>query len=311
MTKTTTQLSRRSVLAAGATAPFAAGLTTQAANAGGHAAPPNSKKYSFAVGDFQVSTMLAGTRTVENDPQGVFGMNASAEDFSALSAENFLPTDKFQVFFTPTVIDTGSEVILFDTGLSAAGTVPALEASGITPDDVDVVVLTHMHGDHVGGLSADDGSLTYPNARYVANQLEFDHWARAGSDAFEAKVRPIADQIDFVGDGGSVTSGITGVAAYGHSPGHMTFMIESGGEQLMILADLANHPVWSLARPDWEVRFDMDKAAAAASRRSILGMAAADRVPVIGYHLPFPAVGYVDTRGDGFHYVPASYQFML
>ena len=111
--------------------------------------------------------------------------------------------------------------------------------------------------------------------------------------------------------GDSVVSGITAVEAHGHTPGHMCYRIESNGQQLMLLADLANHYVWSLAYPDWEVRFDADKAAAAAARRNILGMAAADRIPVIGYHLPFPALGYVETRGNGFRYVPASYQLQL
>ncbi len=306
-----TKLSRRSLLVAGAAAPLAAGLAGTHVNAAGHAAPPNSNKYSFAVGDFQVSTLLAGTRTVEDDPQGTFGMNVSAEEFAAVSAENFIPSDKAQFFFTPTVINTGSEVVLFDAGLSAGGTVPALEAAGITPADVDVVVITHMHGDHIGGLTGDDGTPTYPNARYVTGQVEYDAWAGMENERFDAKVRPLAEQMTFIGDGGSVASGITGIGAFGHTPGHMVYMIESGGEQLMLLADLANHYVWSLAYPDWEVRFDRDKAAAAASRRKVLGMAAADRVPVIGYHLPFPAVGFVDTRGDGFHYVPASYQLMM
>lgn len=79
----------------------------------------------------------------------------------------------------------------------------------------------------------------------------------------------------------------------------------------MLIADLANHPVWSLERPDWEVRFDMDKAGAAASRRAILGQIADERLPMIGYHMPFPGIGYVEARGDGFRYVPHSYQLML
>jgi glyoxylase-like metal-dependent hydrolase (beta-lactamase superfamily II) len=98
--------------------------------------------------------------------------------------------------------------------------------------------------------------------------------------------------------------------SFGHTPGHMTYMVESAGQQLVLIADLANHPVWSLAYPDWEVRFDADKAAAAASRRKVLGMLAADRIPMIGYHMPFPAAGYVAPREDGFRYVPVSYQMM-
>jgi glyoxylase-like metal-dependent hydrolase (beta-lactamase superfamily II) len=108
-----------------------------------------------------------------------------------------------------------------------------------------------------------------------------------------------------------VASGITAMSAPGHTPGHTAYMIESGGKSLVIAADFANHYVWSLGYPDWEVKFDMDKAQAAATRRKVLDMLAADKIPFIGYHMPFPAVGYVETRGDGFQYVPASYQLIL
>jgi glyoxylase-like metal-dependent hydrolase (beta-lactamase superfamily II) len=112
-------------------------------------------------------------------------------------------------------------------------------------------------------------------------------------------------------DGGSVVSGISAVAAFGHTPGHLAFRIESEGQNLMLIADAANHFVWSLAYPDWEVRFDADKAAAAATRRALFGMIAAERMPFVGYHMPFPALGYVAADNDGFRYVPASYQTML
>lgn len=124
-------------------------------------------------------------------------------------------------------------------------------------------------------------------------------------------MRPLAEKFSFLGDGGSVASGITAVAAHGHTPGHMAYMLDSGGKQMLLIADTANHAVWSLERPDWEVKFDMDKAAAAATRRKLFDMVAAERMPLVGYHLPFPAVGYVETAGEGFHYVPASYQLML
>jgi glyoxylase-like metal-dependent hydrolase (beta-lactamase superfamily II) len=112
-------------------------------------------------------------------------------------------------------------------------------------------------------------------------------------------------------DGGTVTGGITSMLASGHTPGHMGYRLESDGQSLVLIGDMANHYVWSLAHPDWEVRFDMDKSAAAATRRTVLGMLAADRTPFIGYHMPFPAMGYAEVRGDGFHYVPASYQMMM
>ncbi|MDJ0638277.1 MAG: MBL fold metallo-hydrolase [Paracoccaceae bacterium] len=305
-------ISRRTVLAAGTALPLAAGLgTSHAALAGGHAGPKNAIQNTFALGDFQVSTLLAGTRPVE-DMQTIFGMNVSAEDFASVSAENFIPSDKAQFFFTPTVVQTGGETILFDAGLSATGTTAALQAAGIAADDVDVVVLTHMHGDHIGGLTDDAGTPTYANARYVTGQVEYDHWAAAENERFDGKVRPFADKMNFLGDGDSVASGITAVSAFGHTPGHMAYLLDSGGEQVLVMADTANHYVWSLAYPEWEVRFDMDKEAAAATRKKILGMVAADRIPLIGYHMPFPGMGFVEQVSEGrFRYVPATYQMML
>ena len=96
------------------------------------------------------------------------------------------------------------------------------------------------------------------------------------------------------------------MAAFGHTPGHMTYMLESEGQQMLLAADFANHYVWSLAHPDWEVKFDRDKAAAAATRKRILDMLAADKIPFSGYHMPFPAFGYVDKHADGYAYVPHS-----
>ena len=119
------------------------------------------------------------------------------------------------------------------------------------------------------------------------------------------------DKLQSLDDGQEAAAGITAVAMHGHTPGHTGFLLSSGDRSLMLVADLANHYVWSLAHPDWEVKFDMDKEAAAASRRRVLGMLAAEKMPMIGYHMPFPAVGYVDTDGDGFRWVPESYQLML
>ena len=152
---------------------------------------------------------------------------------------------------------------------------------------------------------------TYPNARYVIGQAEFDAWSTAEDENFDTKVKPLADQMTFLADGGDVVSGISAMATFGHTPGHMAYRIETDGKQLVLGADFANHYVWSLAHPDWEVKFDQDKAAAAATRRRVLDMLAADKTPFVGYHMPFPAFGYVEKAGDGFAYVPHSYQLML
>lgn len=304
------KMSRRSALIGAATLPAAALGRASAARAGAPMMGGGTSTFNrFRLGDFEVTALLAGTRTVEGT-QGIFGMNVSEEEFAQASAAAHIPADKAQFFFTPTVVNTGTELILFDTGLNGAGIVGALASAGYMPDQVDTVVLTHMHGDHIGGLMT-DGSPTFKNARYITGSVEHNHWSGTDNEGFANNVVPLNDQIAFLDDGGSIASGITAVAAFGHTPGHMGYMLESGGSQLMLTADLANHYVWSLAYPDWEVRFDIDKAMAAQSRRKVLGMLAADKVPFIGYHMPWPALGYVDTRDDGFHYVPATYQLMM
>lgn len=305
-----TLLNRRMLLAAGAALPLAATLPGLARAEAPMLGASFARHRRFAIGDFEVTTILAGT-TPREEPQGIFGMNVPAEEFAAVSAANFLSTTVSQFYFTPTVVNTGAELVLFDAGLDPAATTEALAGAGYAPDQIDVVVLTHLHGDHIGGLMT-NGAPTFANARYVTGQAEYDFWAASGNEGFEANVRPLADRTRFLGEGGDVVSGITGMAAPGHTPGHMVYRLDSAGAGLVIFADLANHPVWSLARPDWEVRFDADKALAAASRRNVLGMIAADRIPAIGYHMPFPAVGFVDTGTDGaeFAWVPEAGQLM-
>jgi len=262
------------------------------------------------LGALEVTTILAGTRAGDK-PQETSGMNVPVEAFAAVSAANFIPADKTFNFFTPVVVNTGAELVLFDTGLAAEGTTAALASAGITPDEIDIVILTHMHGDHIGGLSGEDGTPTYANARYVTGATEHNDWSAAANETFNAKVKPLNEKFTFLDNGGTVVSGITAMAAPGHTPGHFAYMLESNGARMAILADTTNHYVWSLAHPDWEVRFDQDKAQAAATRRQILGMLATDRIPFAGFHMPFPAIGFVEAAGDGFRYVPASYQLML
>ncbi|KND19777.1 metallo-beta-lactamase [Pannonibacter phragmitetus] len=320
---------RRHILAGGAaglTAAGAAGLGLGLAPLRAQAAAPMQTEAllsvsRFKVGAFEVTALLDGA-AVSEEPQKTFGMNVPADEFNAVSEANFLPVDKFRNSFTPVLVNTGEQLVLFDTGVGEGGRPDrgnmraALQAAGYSPEQVDIVVLTHMHPDHIGGM-LEGGNPAFPNAVYVAGQAEYDFWAAQDpasngvAKLMETHVKPFAEKMTFIGDGGSVVSGITGMDAAGHTPGHMIYNLESEGRRLVLTADMTNHFVWSLAHPDWEVRFDMDKAAAAETRRKVLGMIAADRVAFAGYHMPFPTVGFVEANGDGFRYVPAAYQFSL
>ncbi len=294
---------------------FLTGSAAMVASTAAHAAAPllgpsMSTHRRFTLGAFEVTTILSATQTINNDPQSIFGINVGKDEFAQVSADNNLPSDKFQMFYTPTVVNTGSELILFDTGTGAAGTVAALESAGYSADQIDKVVLTHFHGDHISGLDT-DGERTFANAEYVCGALEFEDWDFSGNDGFETHIRPLEDELNMLDVGQDVATGVTALAAHGHTVGHLGFMLESEGKNLFIGGDFANHYVWSLAHPDWEVRFDRDRETAAKTRRQLLDMLATDKMAFVGYHMPWPGVGYVEKRGDGFQYVPASYQLML
>ncbi|WP_420003704.1 MBL fold metallo-hydrolase [Arenibacterium sp. LLYu02] len=310
----TLKLSRRAALAGVAAAPLAATVAAPLRAAGHGDAPKPLHARAFKVGDFTVHSLLAGS-TGRDGVKDIFGGGATEEAFAEVAAENFISDSAAQFYFTPTLVDTGAEKILFDTGLNAAGITAALADAGVMPEEIDVVVLTHMHGDHIGGMTDDSGAATFGKARYVTAAAEYDHWTslpegNGGADNVRAKVTPQAEKMSFIEDGGSVASGITGMAAYGHTPGHMVYMIESGDQQLLLTADLANHYVFPFAHPEWQTSFDTDKDMASATRRRVLDMLATSKVPMIGYHMPFPAAGYVETRGEGFRFVPVSYQMM-
>ncbi|MEM8841015.1 MAG: MBL fold metallo-hydrolase [Pseudomonadota bacterium] len=280
--------------------------------------------YRFRVGDLEVTTILDGAVQIPG-PHPIFGQNVSAEEVAALTAANFLPAEQLEIPFTVTLVNTGSELILFDTGNggttgrrpNAGNLLKRMARAGYTPDQVDLVVMTHFHPDHIGGLM-EDGAPAFPNATYVMPAAEYDFWspvekaeaentARVGK-LVQSNVVPFAAKTRFIKPGDSVVSGIDALDTSGHTPGHTAYHLESNGKRLLLTGDLANHYVVSLQRPDWHVRFDMDKEKAVQARKDVLGMIAADKIPFVGYHMPAPAVGYLEAIDGGFRFIPVSYQ---
>lgn len=310
----------------------AAGLGVAAAlpATGAHAALPmqglhRPGLYRFRLGAFEVTAVHDGAIQLDG-PHPIFGQNVEAADVAELAAANFLPSDRMEIGFTVTLVNTGSQLILIDAGNGAArrpnaGRLLAVLAEiGVAPEAVDIVAITHFHPDHIGGLM-EEGKPAFPNASYVFGQAEYDFWTdpshlaneqmKPRVELIQNNVVPHAEKARFIKGGDAVVSGIEAVESFGHTPGHLSYHLESEGKRLMVTGDVANHYVMSLQRPDWHVRFDMDKDKAAAARRSVFGMIASDRIPFIGYHMPAPSVGFVEPMGDGFRYVAAAYQLNL
>ena len=316
-----TPLTRRTALgaaAAGTAALTVPQIMTRAAQAAAPLMEPTAQSvHREKLGGFDLVSVLDAA-VMRDGPHPTFGEDQPAEDVAALLIENKLPVDRAEFYFTPVMVNTGAELVLFDTGLGGdvGQTARHLAAAGYDAGAVDVVVLTHFHPDHIGGLTNANGEPTFPNARYVAPQAEYDFWTRDNlpdaakrvSGLVAQKVVPLREKTTLVGDDAEVVSGIRAVAAHGHTPGHTAFHIESGGRRMLLTADTANHFVASLQRPDWHVRFDMDKDAAVATRKRIFDMVAADGIPFAGYHMPFPAVGFVEKMGPGYRYIPETYQ---
>ncbi|HET7411965.1 MAG TPA: MBL fold metallo-hydrolase [Pararhizobium sp.] len=287
-------------------------------------APPETFK-RFKLASFEITILSDGHRIVP-DPQAVFGTDQKKAAVEDLLVANFLPKQAMQFSFAPVLINTGSELVLVDTGNGEAGRkggagqmLQSLKASGYKPGDVSIVVITHMHPDHIGGIMEAD-KPAFPNARYVTGKREYAFWsdrARMGTKAernhqlVEKLIVPLAGKFTFINEGDQVAPGITGINAFGHTPGHMIFRIESGQKTLILTADTANHFVLSLQRPDWQVVFDWNKEQATQTRKKVFDMISAERIPFIGYHMPFPSVGYVEKRPPGYYYVPESYQFAI
>jgi glyoxylase-like metal-dependent hydrolase (beta-lactamase superfamily II) len=281
--------------------------------------------HRFRLGAFEVTTLLDGAQ-VRSGISPPFGVDQGAESVARLAAGNALPHDRFENTYTPAIVNTGSHLVLFDAGngelrpdASVGRLRERLATAGYAPEQIDILAFTHVHPDHIGGVYH-AGRLAFPNARYAIGRLEFDAWSRGDKippqrkenlELFRRLIAPLADRMTFLRPGDDLVPGVRAVGAFGHSLGHLAYAIASEGKNVLLWGDTANHYVLSLQNPGWQVAFDDDKAQAVDTRRRILDMAATERLLVIGHHMPFPAVGFVERHGGGYRWAPASYQPFL
>lgn len=281
--------------------------------------------YQFRFGEFIITQILEGHVT-RKDMHPFVATNATADEVQSVAREHYAPYPDLEHGFVCTVIKTSTNLIVVDPGFGQNSPLPtagffmqSLCAAGYSADQVDTVIISHSHPDHIGGLMT-DGKATFGNAEIIYGRAEFEFWQRGEFISemrqptlalFNKVALPLKDRMRFIEPDEIILPGLTALNAFGHSAGHLVFHIESAENRMMMLNDTVAHYVASFARPDWHFSMDDDAEAAAISRKRILDQVATDQIPVTGFHLPFPSLGYVDTSGKGYRFHPATYQFNL
>ena len=316
------KLTRRALLGTALAAPALVTVPARAA-----IAPPetqNSGWHNFRLGSIQITILSDGNLTV---PTTVIGENQPREDVVAfLRARHLDPETNFS-HTNHVLIDTGEAKVLVDVGSGtrfqpSAGRLSAnMDAAGIDPSEITHVALTHAHPDHVWGILDDFDDVWLPDTAYTIGATEFDWWTgdervnqvpemlQAMVVGAQNSLNPVAEQTTMASGETQVVPGVTMIDTPGHTLGHMSVLVESDGAQMLVTGDAINHPYASFEHPDRHFGFDMDKDQAAATRRRLLDMAAADGILIAGYHLGFPGVGHVIRRGDAYQFLPAPWRW--
>lgn len=278
--------------------------------------------YRLQLGDFEVTALSDGTVAL---PLDQMMSNISPDDVRKLLKQGFetLPVETSMNAF---LINTGSKLLLIDAG---AGTlfgenggrlVSNLKAAGYEPSEIDAVLLTHLHGDHSGGLVV-KGKRVFPNATVYLDKADRDYRFSAEAEAAapanqktmfsesreELLPYEAAGKVSLFKAGAQLFPGVTTIAAPGHTPGHTLYKVASKGESLVFSGDLVHAAAVQLPKPQATINFDADEAAAASDRETLLAQFARDRTQMAAAHISFPGIGHIRASGTGYEWVPIPY----
>jgi glyoxylase-like metal-dependent hydrolase (beta-lactamase superfamily II) len=332
-----TELNRRQILAGAAIAGAATALpplgvpsASAAARLAGAQAPGF---YRYKLGDFECTSINDGARSFPMPDKWV--TNVPKDEALKASEAAYMPKGMVTVPFNPQLINTGSKLVLIDTGNGVANLEPTkgavgrtlqnLAAAGTDPKSIDIVLLSHLHPDHTNGIRTADGSLAFPNAEIMVPAKDWDFWtsdentAKAQSNEmmknYFANVKKtfagLESKVTKYDWDKEVAPGITSIGTPGHTPGHTSFVIASGNAKILIQSDVTNIPEFFLINPDWHVAYDTDPDLAQATRHKFYDMASAEKATIVGFHFTFPSIGHVEKDGKGYRLIPAAWNPLI
>jgi glyoxylase-like metal-dependent hydrolase (beta-lactamase superfamily II) len=279
--------------------------------------------YQFELGEFHVTAVCDGVFSLPTDS---IATNVEAVEKKAYFDAHYIAPDEFKLQLNTLVVDTGQKRILVDTGIGpgkdwapqGGRLTKTLEGAGIEASSINTVILTHCHPDHVGGLEADPAKQ-FPNADIVLSETELDlwngpdaasklpEWATPNLPVVQKVFSTLGDRVHPIKGGADVMTGITVLDTPGHTQGHISLLVASGREQLLITGDAIANIHIAFDKPEWQIMWDHDREKGAKTRRALLDRAATDRLLVAGYHYPFPGVGHVVKEDKGFRWLPADW----
>ena len=324
------ELNRRKLMTGAVAASAATALSPFTAAPAFAAAPLAGKQnpgwYRYKVGGIEVTVVTDGSGTNPLSP--IYVANAQKDAVNAALEADHLAKDVATHAYSPLVVNTGAKLVAIDTGLGlgvyqqskgALGQYHTnLVAAGIDKNTVDIVLISHLHGDHINGLLDADNKLAFANAEVMVPEAEVKYWMDDSNAArMPEPVRPqfanvkrvlgaLGNKVTQYAGGKEIVPGLTSIAAPGHTPGHTAFMLVSGSERALFQVDItAGTPSIFARNPGWRFLFDVDGPLAEQTRRKLYDMAIAEKLLVQGYHIPFPSIVHVEKNGNGYRLIPA------